>query len=603
MRATREREREREAIDLLRSAPFVSEKDVSTKSIEKYINKLSKEFGTKYAIFIFYNIEKIYENAISNGLYTGINPCHKIKNIKKITNHRGNTFLSIITWMLVIFASLSLATFAIAKFIIKEFGNVNIDQLLLHIRMAEGINIADTSMIKRALKYGSELFVAAILLITTTHMISHNINIKTRIRNTWNKIKNIIFYVKHSFFAKNTLYCLFLIGIISFSLLQTNKLLPFAQWATRKSSNWIEKNYYQLDTSRATFNKDQKRNLIMIILESIEYGFKDQNIYGENLIPELISLQSQGICFYGYKKTPGSSCTIDGLSAQTTGMPLANLGASWLWKTKYNNLLVNTSSIFNLLNNLGYKTAWFSGASGKFTAKHKFFHTHGMQECYDREHWENSGYPLNGKNIGISWLGYNDEFLFARLQEWLSSDNNTDTKFAILFETGDTHQPNGFASPIYYNFGDHRDSIRAASIMTSNFIKWAEQQPWYKNTTIIIVGDHPWMDAKNKFTQQHTSRSNNREIFNLILNSTIGTPGECFNIPDGFSAMDLAPTYLNAMGINFTSYNKKFEKLSNTRIGLGQSLFCDQPTLISKIGHERFIEKINRKSKFYRELF
>ncbi len=471
--------------------------------------------------------------------------------------------------------------------------------------MAEGINIADTSMIKRALKYGSELFVAAILLIITTYATLHHINIKNNIRKTWRKIKNIIFHVKHSFFAKNALYCLFLIGVITFSLTQANKLLPFAQWAARKSSHWIEKNYYQLDTSRATFNKDQKRNLIMIVLESMEDGFKDPNIYGVNLIPELISLQSQGICFYGYKKTPGSSCTIDGLSAHTTGMPLANLGSSWLWKAKYNNLLVNTTSIFNLLDSLGYKTAWFSGASGKFTAKHNFFHTHGMQECYDREYWKNSGFPLNGQNIGIPGLGYNDEFLFSRLQEWLTNNNNTNTKFAILFETADTHGPRGFVSSTYNNskFDDNRDSIRAASIMTSNFIKWAEQQPWYNDTTIVIVGDHPWQDWNTKFTQKYTRRSNNREIFNLILNSAIGTSGECFDIPGGFSAMDLAPTYLNAMGINFTSYNKKFEKSSSTRIGLGQSLFSDQPTLIAKIGHEKFIEKINRKSKFYRELF
>ena len=90
----------------------------------------------------------------------------------------------------------------------------------------------------------------------------------------------------------------------------------------------------------------------MIFLESVESGFRNPSVYGENLIPELEQIEKEGFALRGYRKTPGGNFTLDGISAQFLGMPLTQLPVdihdtrkNWL----FGGLLSHSDGIFNLL--------------------------------------------------------------------------------------------------------------------------------------------------------------------------------------------------------------------------------------------------------------
>ena len=180
-------------------------------------------------------------------------------------------------------------------------------------------------------------------------------------------------------------------------------------------------------------------------------------------------------------------------------------------------------------------------------------------------------------------------------KEYLSKAK-TDEPFAVIFETVDTHFPNGWAPVSYRRNGGYKDAVRFSSKLIGDFVEWSKTQPWYENTVIVIVGDHPFQDFNVDFTK-YTKQSNDREIYTLLMNSNIKQDivSDC-----GFAPMDIAPTILHAMGISFTS-SINGVKTSN-KIGLGTSLLSNEKNLVCQYGEVHLSKKLLDFSRFYQEL-
>ena len=335
----------------------------------------------------------------------------------------------------------------------------------------------------------------------------------------------------------------------------------------------------------------------------MELGYSNRNVYGENLISELKEIEKTGVVFRNYHQTVGTEFTIGGIAAQLTGIPLTRYpldihkfeGAS-----SFDTLLKNNQSIFNLLKNDSYRTAAFTGASRKFTQKEAFFKSHGITEVYSKEYFMEHGYPLNEDNAGTIW-GYNDEFLWTRFKEYLIGTSNKEQPFAVVFETVDTHLPDGFAKSKFRIHNDMRDAVRASSIMTKDFLEWAKKQPWYDNTVILIVGDHLWqMPEKSAFTN-FVKKSANRQIYNVFLNAHNVRKG-VVHVDGGWSSHDMAPTILDAMGIDYHATTESGNVVKN-RVGLGISLLSNKKTLVSEYGIQHVNNELGRPSSFYNRLF
>ena len=120
--------------------------------------------------------------------------------------------------------------------------------------------------------------------------------------------------------------------------------------------------------------------------------------------------------------------------------------------------------------------------------------------------------------------------------------------------------------------------------MLSEFIKWIQKQDFYKNTTIIITGDHLTMQ-KNVYK---TNDKKKRSVYNTIINSRRKIKN---NKNRSFTVMDMYPTTLSAIGAN----------IKGDRLGLGTNLYSGKKTLSENYGINNLDRELKKQSKFYRK--
>lgn len=488
----------------------------------------------------------------------------------------------ILILVLAIFVSLSSTAYFAAKFVIRTFGDISLSQILFNVNTKGGETA--TGMVIQEYFWGIIKYSSRTLL--SIAVIWFFAILATRRYHFRNIISPKLFR-----FSVVTIF----IGFFIFHIQSIDKKFSVLTYLKRESSPFIEENYARLDPTKVVHADGHKQNLIVIFLESVESGFRNPAVYGENLIPELERLEGEGLRLEGYHRTPGGYFTLDGISAQFLGMPLTQLPFD-IHDMKNNiffgGLLSNTYGIFNVLQNDGYATASFHGTSREFTHKGAFMRKHGMTEAFFAEDWSQRGYPLDEKNRGL-W-DYNDDFLMARFKEWLVTPK--EKPFAVFFETVDTHFPVGFTPAEERIKGNQQESIQHASRLIGRFISWAKTQPWYADTTIYIAGDHQWQDFANDFTKL-TKKDPNRSIYSVFLNPV---RTDLKVRPCGFAAMDIAPTILNAMGVTFTS--DFHGQTSHSQLGLGRSLFDDGENLVCRYGVEDLEQRLQSYSAFYNTL-
>ena len=197
-------------------------------------------------------------------------------------------------------------------------------------------------------------------------------------------------------------------------------------------------------------------------------------------------------------------------------------------------------------------------------------------------------YAINGGYIDSDyheWWGYEDKklFEFAKKELLNISKNNKPFNFTIL--TADTHFEDGYidkSCPI--KFDDHySNSIYCTDIMINNFINWVKKQDFYKNTTIVITGDHLTMQStlNNIKNDDYT-----RTVYNVIINSKNNINNNKNRI---FTIFDMYPTTLSALGV----------RIEGNRLGLGTNLYSNELTLPEKLGYDYVNDELDKKSFFY----
>ncbi len=334
----------------------------------------------------------------------------------------------------------------------------------------------------------------------------------------------------------------------------------------------------------------EKRNLVLVFLESMEKGYVNKDVVGKNLIPELEELSKKNISFSGYIQTYGSGWTQASHINMLLGVPLR-----FPCVTKKNqqmalkDFLPKANSLSRILHSHGYTVHAVLGSSASFSDLDKFFRTHGFDNFYDRRFFDEKGYGRK-ENYGTGW-GYKDSFVYDRAFEEYRKLSSRGKPFFLMLETIDTHLPHGYVEKHQKEFGDIRDAIRQSSIMCADFVKKLRDYNGLDNTTVVIVGDHNWMMNRSvKFTSM-MDKVHPREIYNVFIN----TPFSAKDVQTKriYAPFDMAPTILEAIGAD----------LKDGRFALGTSLFSKEKTLLEKHGAAYVNGELAKKSSFYQGLF
>ena len=268
-------------------------------------------------------------------------------------------------------------------------------------------------------------------------------------------------------------------------------------------STLIEDNYVNPSQTTITF-PEKKRNLIYIYLESMESTYsdkKDGGAYDHNFIPALTNLALDNINFSNSDKlggaypTTGTTWTMGGLFAQTSGLPL-KLSIQGNEMAYQDSFFPQLSTLGDVLNEAGYKQYFMMGSDAAFGGRKNYFTSHGDYEIDDYYWAISEGLIPEGY---YQWWGYEDTKLFEYAKDKLTEISKNDEPFNFSMLTVATHFEDGYkcdeCDEKQYGDDHYGMVIDCSSSRVSEFIDWIKEQPFYENTTIILSGDHLTMDS------------------------------------------------------------------------------------------------------------
>ena len=96
----------------------------------------------------------------------------------------------------------------------------------------------------------------------------------------------------------------------------------------------------------------------------------------------------------------------------------------------------------------------------------------------------------------VFW-GFDDDTLYSLAKKQLLEIAKADEPFNYTMLTVDTHFEDGYlADSCSVKFNDqYADVIYCADQKIVEFLNWLEEQEFYEDTAIVIVGDHKSMDV------------------------------------------------------------------------------------------------------------
>lgn len=341
----------------------------------------------------------------------------------------------------------------------------------------------------------------------------------------------------------------------------------------------------------------EKRNLVYIFLESMETTYMSQKEGGAldtNVIPELTKLSEENINFShnsgigGFYNPTGTTWTVAGMVAQTSGIPLKG-SAGVLENNEYGkeSFLPGVTTLSDILHENGYKQALMVGSESSFANRDVYYKNHQTDFIFDLATAQKDGVVAEDYYV---WWGMEDFYLFDYAKDKLTEMAAGEEPFAFTLLTVDTHFQDGYVCKLCEN--EHKEQyenvLSCASHQVDAFVEWLKKQSFYENTTVILCGDHLTMD--NWYIERNIDKAYERYTYNCFINSAIETE---HNKNRTFTSLDLFPTTLAAIGC----------EIEGERLGLGTNLFSGKPTLAEEMGYDTFNHNLLYSSKYYIQKF
>lgn len=408
---------------------------------------------------------------------------------------------------------------------------------------------------------------------------------------------------------------LFLAFGLGFSVLNVG-ILSYMRSLSKGPSNFYEENYIDPNDVEITF-PDQKRNLIVIFVESLETGFltpENGGAFSERLMPEIEELMSNNINFSagdglgGAHEVYGTGWTAAGIVAQYSGVP-TTLGfldrADWnSYQTDETTFLPEAAGVGDILYKAGYKNYFILGSKIEFGGRDKYFKAHKDTVFYDYSYFRDNNYISDDYNV---WWGFEDRKLYEFSKERIV-EIARDAPFFVTMLTADTHPPGGHLDADALEVFDSRymNVLFDMSRQLGDFLEWLKEQEFYGNTTVVVVGDHLYQDSSifpenyqiyslssrydASYHQGGLGNKYKRFPVNIFINSLLSEENTKNRV---FSHFDIFPALIDAIG---GVYDAK-------GLALGRSMSKGERTLLEELGVDYVNAVLQQRSNYYNTLW
>jgi phosphoglycerol transferase MdoB-like AlkP superfamily enzyme len=296
-----------------------------------------------------------------------------------------------------------------------------------------------------------------------------------------------------------------------------------------------------------SIHKSIKPNVIFICIESLSGDFLSEFGNKSNITPILDSLANNSLFFQNLYAT--GTRTVRGMEAITLSIP-PTPGRS-IVKRKNNQGLFTIGEVFK---QKGYERNFFYGGDGYFDNMNTFFGGNGFN-IVDR----GRGFLLD-KSITTTRTNIEDDEvtfenawgvcdmdIYNKVLKEADKAHETGKPFFDFVMTTSNHKPYTYPEDkIDIPSGTGRNgAVKYTDYAIGQFIKKAQQKPWFKNTVFVIMSDHcassagRWeLDVKNY------------HIPALIFNLPNQQPEKTNKLA---SQIDVFPTLFSALHWNYES--------------------------------------------------
>ena len=413
-----------------------------------------------------------------------------------------------------------------------------------------------------------------------------------------NLLSRMYSYVDKNYFKSTGVFLVALLLISLPTLKYTDDVLKVGLFLKSRYVNTdLYDDYYVNPNSVKLKQKKGKKNVIIIYLESMETTYASKKLGGnqkDNLIPHLTEIANENISFGdrnkgmlgGTHNPSGTTWTTGSLLASSSGVPFAfRVGINQLGKEKP--FAKGLVCLGDILEKRGYNQMFLCGSDAVFGGKKALFKQHGNYKIYDYYSAIEDDYIDKDYKV---WWGLEDHILYEIAKDRLTQLSRDNKPFNFTMLTVDTHHVGGYVCDycpdVKKEYGDTGRVVMCADSHIYNFLEWCKYQPFYSNTSIVIIGDHPRMDKELVKGMKYYDR----EAYNCFINSSV-SPGK--GKKRTATTMDLFPTILSSMGF----------EIPGDRLGLGTNLFSKRKTLAEELTYEKLGNELEKNSNYYLENF
>lgn len=290
----------------------------------------------------------------------------------------------------------------------------------------------------------------------------------------------------------------------------------------------------------------RKRNVVLVIMESMSAGKMGRYGNENNLTPFLDSLAQHSLSFdnmytAGIHTFNGIFSTLYSIPAVYKKHPMKGFP------------IKNYTGLAPVLKDAGYTTTYFTTHDDQFDNIGGFLHANGFDQIVSQK-----DYPSNEV---LSTLGVPDHFMFNYAFPILNEKAKENRPFLGCFMTTSDHGPYIIPKGITFkpNAKDIRQQIiEYADWSIAQFMHKASKQDWYDNTIFVFVADHGY---------------NGRSTYDMPLNyhhspMIIYSPA-WKNQAEAYQQMatqlDVSPTIIGLLGINWENKTLGIDLLNEER--------------------------------------
>lgn len=367
-----------------------------------------------------------------------------------------------------------------------------------------------------------------------------------------------------------SLLCLLSLGVLS----KTSELKSENIFATEIEANGIQKFYYafthneldyfkfyktlaqktaeqlfleqfqpsQLVRNITSTEPEQKKNVVLISIESLSADFMEHYGNTEKITPFLDSLANKSLLFTNLYAT--GNRTVRGLEALTLCIP-PTAGESVV-KRENNKNKFSTGSVFK---SKGYRVDFLYGGYSYFDNMKDFFEGNGYG-IVDRDNFKPE--EITFANV---W-GVCDEDMAKKAIQFQNKESKTGKPFFNHWMTVSNHRPYTYPEGKIDIPGDAKSrsgGVKYTDYALRRYFAMAKKQSWYKNTVFVIIADHCASSAGK------TELPLDKYRIPCMIFSDGFIPPQEFN--KTMSQIDVMPTLFGLLDFN---YQSKF---------LGQNVF------------------------------